>query len=437
MRAIIKEENIDLETHSFLRECGITAVVLLKFDLAMGPYIAFKSVYEQNVNSIRPLEDPEYLAQFYVGISGTEMDTLEKNEERIVIARQKHVIDATHVTDVLLLCIDNEISTSSAITFAQELITNSNAEPHHLEELLVQLKETAPDLEFQLKIHPQRIPLELQSLNRAQKSNKLTKFKKFVTKPLDLFQKIETNEIELMFTQLRKSMFFIRIPFEDLDITRFFETFLTQISIDKNTVFSIEMIQINARFYLVMTLVLPPNQRNFIERLAGSLNMRGFSISLVKEKDLKKHWIAPLGITNGTSIRISRKHKNYIQVLNSPQRLISLYKSKTILPLTLTTLTQIQESLCTTILCRGLKKNKACVEILFAKVHSSKAEIDQFELPKELSRYFFKVKGRRALTDTIKALLLRDCSKGIKLSLKELYEFFLGIDLVNLEKLVK
>ncbi len=436
MRAIIREENIDLETYQFLRECGITAVVLLKFDLALGPYVAFKSVYERNVNSIRALEDPEYLAQFYVGISGTEMDTLEKNEERIVIARQKHTIDSTYVTDVLLLCIDNEISTSSAITFAKELITNSNAEPHRLEELLVQLKETTPDLEFQLKNLPQRMPLELQSLNRVQKSNKFTHFKKLATRPLDLFQKRELNEIELTFPQLRKSMFFIRMPFEDLNITRFFETFLACVSIEKDTAFSIEMNQNNARFYLVLTLVLPPNHRNFIERLAGSLNMRGFSISLVKEKDLEKHWIAPLGITSGTSIRISRKHKDYIQVLNSPLRLISLYKSKTILPLTLTTLAQIQESMCTTILCRGLKKNKACVEILLAKVHSPKAEIDQFELPKELSGYFLKIKGRRAITDKVKAILLRDCSKGIKLSLKELYEFFLGIDLVNLQTLV-
>jgi len=155
VRAIIKEENIDLDTHNFFRECGITAVVLLKFDLAMGPYIAFKGVFEQNVNSIRALEDPEYLAQFYVGISGTEVDTLEKNEERIVIARQQHAIDSTHVTDVLLLCINNEISTSSAVTFAKELITNSNTEPHRLEELLIQLKETSPDLEFQLKNNPQ------------------------------------------------------------------------------------------------------------------------------------------------------------------------------------------------------------------------------------------------------------------------------------------
>jgi len=106
VRAIIKEEKIDIKTRQFLKECGITAIVLLKFDLTMGPYLAFKSVHKQNVNSIRALEDPEYLAQFYVGISGTEMDVLEKNEERIVIARQIHVIDTTQATNVLLLCID-------------------------------------------------------------------------------------------------------------------------------------------------------------------------------------------------------------------------------------------------------------------------------------------------------------------------------------------
>ncbi|MFX1466973.1 MAG: hypothetical protein ACFFA5_10920, partial [Promethearchaeota archaeon] len=365
------------------------------------------------------------------------MDILEKNDERIAIARQKHAIDSTHVTDVLLLCIDYEISTSSAITFAKELIANSNAEPHRLEELLILLKESSPDLEFQLKNHPKRIPLELHSSNRVQKSNKITYFKKLATRPLDLFQKRELNEIELKFPNLRKSMFFIRIPFEDLNITRFFENLLTRISIEKDTIFSIEMNKINERFYLAITLVLPPNQRNYIERLAGSLNMRGFSISLVKEKDLENHWIAPLGITTGTSIRISRKHKDYIKVLNSSQRFISLYKSKTILPLTLTTLAQIQESMCTTILFRGLKKNRACVEILLAKLHSSKADIDQFELPKELSAHFLKVKGRRALTDKIKALLSRNCSKGIKLSLKELYEFVLSIDLVDLQKLTE
>ncbi|MFX1520688.1 MAG: hypothetical protein ACFFCD_12295 [Promethearchaeota archaeon] len=424
MKTIVRGEHIDYETYRFLRECGITAIVLLKFDITIGPYIAFKDVYEQNINSIKVLDDPEYLTQFYVGISGTEMDVLEKNEERIVIARQTYTIDATRATNVLLLCIDNKISAPAASKLANDLLTNSNAEPDLLEELIMQLKDVASDLKSKLRDIPKRTFLEPQRLERMPNPRKLTKFKRFTTTVFKIFQNRELNEIELCFPNLQKSMFFIRISFESHDMARFFEILFSQMIIEKETAFSIDINKHHAGLYLGLTLVLPPNKRNFVERLAGALNMAGFSISLVRENELENQWVAPLGVIIGNSLKISRKHKDYIQVLDSPIQFISLFRSKHLSPFTITKLIQALDDMYAVILCRGIDKNKAAVEIILTKLHSTKAELDQFNLPTELAEHFKKVRGRRTIADTVKDLLLRHCSKGTKLSLQEVKGFF-------------
>ena len=428
MKAIVKRENIDHEAYRFLRECGINAIVLLKFDITMGPYIAYKGIYEQEVESIRALDDLEYLAQFYVGISGTEMDVLEKNEERIVIARQKYDIEGTHAINVLLLCIDDQISKSAANMFANDLLKNSNAEPQVLEKLVKQLIETEPDLNSKLKNIPKKAYQEAEMRKKEPKPQKMTQLKWFTTSAFAIFQQRELNEIELRFPTFRKSMFFIQIILENHDITHFFEILFSNMIIEKNTTFSIDVRKSTTVVYLSLTLVLPPNQRNFVERLAGALNMAGFSISLIRENELETHWIAPLGITSGTSLKISRKHKDYVQVLDSPTQFISLFKSKTISPLTITTLIQTLDSINATVLCRGIGKNKTAVEIILTKLHSTKAELDQFKLPAELSESFTKVRGRNTIIVIVKNLLLRHCSKGTKLSLQELNEFFAGND---------
>jgi hypothetical protein len=221
-------------------------------------------------------------------------------------------------------------------------------------------------------------------------------------------------------------MFFIRIHLERLNISRFLETFISNIELNKDTIFSIDVNKGHTRFDLGLTLILPPNQRNFVERLAGALNMAGFSISLARESELEDQWIAPLEITRGASLRISRKHKNYIQVLGSPTRFITLLRSTTLPPLTMTNLIHTLESTSATILCKVIGNNKVAVEIIIAKLHSEKTELDQFRLPNEFAEYFTKVTGRRPLTNAVKNLLIRNCSKGIKLSLQELREFFVG-----------
>jgi hypothetical protein len=394
----------------------------------MGPYIAFKGIYERNVNSIRALDDSEYLAQFYVGISGTEMDLLEKNEERIVIARQICTIDTTRATNVLLLCIDDQVSTSAAGKLANDLLTNSNAEPDLLEELVIQLKDVAPDLKSKLREISKRTPFEPQRLERAPKPRKLTKSKRLTTNVFKIFQKRELDEIELRFPSLQKSMFFIRLPFEIHDMARFFDLFFSHMIIEKETAFSIDINKHHAGFYLSLTLVLPPKKRNLVERFAGALTMAGFSITLVRENELENQWIAPLGIISGTSLKISRKHKDYVQVLDSSIRFISLFRSKTISPFTITTLAQSLDDMHATILCRGVRKNKTAVEIILTKTHSTKAELEQFNLSTEFAERFKKVRGRRAIAGTVKDLLLRYCSKGPKFSLQELKEFFVGTD---------
>jgi hypothetical protein len=426
VKAIERGRPLDYETYEFIRNCGITAIVLLKFDPVMGPYIAFKGLYDHNVPIIEALDNLEYLAQFYVGIAGTEMDFLEKNGERIIIAQQTHTVDVANITDAMLICIDHWVSKTAAHKFANELLKKSLAAPQLLEEEITNLKETSPNLKLLLKNTPRKVTLERPLLKKAKKRQKKTSMLRFNMTPFTAFQKREINEIEFKLHALKKSMFFLQVNLENLNITHFFDVFLSHIELNKNTIFSINISKRQSKYDLSLTLVLPPNQRNFVERLAGALSMAGISVSIVRETSLEDSWILPLGINHGTSLRISRKHKDYIQVLSSPEKFISLFRSTFLASLTLTTLLNALDTMQATVICQGIKENKVAVEIILVKVHQEKAELDNFCLPKEFAEYFTKVRGRRALIDVVRNLLLRHCTKGTKISVQELTEFLVG-----------
>ncbi|WP_287585104.1 hypothetical protein [Candidatus Borrarchaeum sp.] len=426
MKVIEKGRSLDYETYEFIRDCGITAIVLLKFDLTMGPYIAFKGLYDHNVPIIEALDNLEYLTQFYIGIAGTEMDFLEKNGERIIIAQQTHKIDVTDITDAMLICIDRWVSKTAALKLANELLKKSHAEPHRLEEEITHLKETSPNLKAVLKNTPRKLTLKRPLPKKVKKKQKITSMIGFNTTPFADFQQREFNEIELKLRALKKSMFFLQVNLENLNIAHFLDVFISHIELNKDTTFSINISKTQSKYDLNLTLVLPPNQRNFVERLAAALSMAGISVSIVRETALEDSWILPLGITHGTSLRISRKHKDYIQVLSSPENFISLFRSTFLSSLTLATFLNALETMQVTVICQGIKENKVAVEIILVKLHQEKAELDKFCLPKEFSEHFVKVRGRRALINVVKNLLLRHCTKGIKISLQELTEFLVG-----------
>lgn len=426
MKAIERERPLDYETYEFIRGCGITAIVLLKFDLTMGPYIAFKGQYDHNVPIIETLDNLEYLTQFYVGIAGTEMDFLEKNGERIIIAQQTHTVDVTNFTDAILICIDHWVSKTAAHKFAKELLKKSHAKPQLLEGEITLLKETSPNLRLVLKNTPRKVTLNRPLPKEEKKRKKITSVLGFNTAPFASFQKREFNEIELKLHALKKSLFFLQVNLENLNIAHFFDVFISHIELNKDTTFSINISKRQSKCDLNLTLVLPPNQRNFVERLAGALSMAGISVSIVRETALEDSWIRPLGITHGSSLRISRKHKDYIQILSSPENFISLFRSTFLSSLTLATLLDALEAMQATVICQGIKGNKVAVEIILIKLHQEKAELDKFCLPKEFTEHFTKVRGRRALINVVKNLLLRHCTKGIKISLQELTEFLVG-----------
>ncbi|MFX1465646.1 MAG: hypothetical protein ACFFA5_04160 [Promethearchaeota archaeon] len=426
MKAIERGRSLDYKTYEFIRDCGITAIVLLKFDLTMGPYIAFKELYDHNVPIIEALDNLEYLAQFYVGIAGTEMDFLEKNGERIIIAQQTHKVDVTDITDAVLICIDHWVSKTAAHKLAYELLMKSHAEPHRLEEEITRLKETSPNLKLVLKNTPRKLTLKHPLPKKAKNKQKITNILGFSTTPFADFQQREFNEIELKLRALKKSMFFLQVNLEELNISHFLDEFISHIELNKDTTFSIDISKRQSKYDLNLTLVLPPNQRNFVERLAAALSMAGNSVSIVRETALEDSWILPLGITHGTSLRISRKHKDYIQVLSSPENFISLFRSTFLSSLTLATLLNALETMQVTVICQGNKGNRIAVEIILVKLHQEKAEIDKFCLPKELAEHFTKVRGRRALSNGVKNLLLRHCTKGIKIYSQKLTEFLVG-----------
>ncbi|MCK5588584.1 MAG: hypothetical protein KAI34_07670, partial [Candidatus Lokiarchaeota archaeon] len=96
-----------------LQECGIKAILLVKFDVMVGPYIAFEGICSES-KVVETLKDPITLAQFHMGLAETDVDVIEKQGERMMIARRSRIVEGVDAKDILILIIDENISSSEA-----------------------------------------------------------------------------------------------------------------------------------------------------------------------------------------------------------------------------------------------------------------------------------------------------------------------------------
>ena len=140
-----------------LHECGIKALLLIKFDIMAGPYIAFEGICSES-KIVETLKDPIILAQFHMGLAETDVDVIEKQGERMVIARRNRIIEGVDAKDILILIIEEDISTSEANKLADELLGRTGGDPHYLRNELRKLCEIPQEIKDRLK-QPKQQPL--------------------------------------------------------------------------------------------------------------------------------------------------------------------------------------------------------------------------------------------------------------------------------------
>jgi hypothetical protein len=140
-----------------LRECGIKAVLLIKFDVMAGPYIAFEGICSES-KVVETLKDPITLAQFHMGLAETDVDVIEKQGERMVITRRKRLIEGIEAKDILMLIIEDEVSSDEATKLADELLGRTGGDQNYLRNELRTLCATANQLKDRLQ-RPKPQPL--------------------------------------------------------------------------------------------------------------------------------------------------------------------------------------------------------------------------------------------------------------------------------------
>jgi len=134
-----------------LSECGIKSILLLKFDVMAGPYIAFEGICSKSKIS-ETLKDPIILAQFHMGLAETDVDVIEKQGERMVIARRNRIVEGTDAKDILILIIEDDISTDEAYQLANELLGRTGGDQNYLRNELRLLFDNVQQLKDRLKL---------------------------------------------------------------------------------------------------------------------------------------------------------------------------------------------------------------------------------------------------------------------------------------------
>jgi hypothetical protein len=138
-----------------LQECGIKSIILVKFDVMAGPYVAFEGICSES-KVAETLKDPIILAQFHMGLAETDVDVIEKQGERMVIARRNRIVEGTDAKDILILIIEDDISTDEAYQLANELLGRTGGDQNYLRNELRVLFDNVQQLTDRLKLPTQQ-----------------------------------------------------------------------------------------------------------------------------------------------------------------------------------------------------------------------------------------------------------------------------------------
>ena len=134
-----------------LQECGIKTILLLKFDIMAGPYIAFEGTCSES-KVAETLKDPIILAQFHMGLAETDVDVIEKQGERMVITRRNRIVESVDAKDILILIIEDDVSTDEATKLANELLGRTGGDQNYLRNELRLLCDNVQQLKDRLKL---------------------------------------------------------------------------------------------------------------------------------------------------------------------------------------------------------------------------------------------------------------------------------------------
>jgi hypothetical protein len=134
-----------------LQACGLKALLLIKFDIMAGPYIAFEGLCADS-KVAESLKDPIILAQFHMGLAETDVDVIEKQGERMVIARRKRMIEGIEAKDILVVLIEDEVASNEAKKLADELLGRTGGDLAYLRNELRKLCDAPQHLTDRLKV---------------------------------------------------------------------------------------------------------------------------------------------------------------------------------------------------------------------------------------------------------------------------------------------
>jgi hypothetical protein len=123
-----------------------------------GPFVAFEGICSES-KVVETLKDPITLAQFHMGLAETDVDVIEKQGERMVIARRKRLVEGIEAKDILLMIIEEQVSSEEATTVANELLGRTGGDQTYLRNELRKLCEAPDQLKERLQLSTQQPPL--------------------------------------------------------------------------------------------------------------------------------------------------------------------------------------------------------------------------------------------------------------------------------------
>jgi hypothetical protein len=91
-----------------------------------------------------------------MGLAETDVDVIEKQGERMVIARRNRIIEDTDAKDILILIIEDNISTDEAYQLANELLGRTGGDQNYLRSELRILFDNVQQLKDRLKLPTQQ-----------------------------------------------------------------------------------------------------------------------------------------------------------------------------------------------------------------------------------------------------------------------------------------
>jgi hypothetical protein len=133
----IKDLGISTFSKPILRELGVEAIMLVTFDVVLGPIAYITRITNKNIEYLKFLEDIAHMGEFYTGISHAQIEKVTTiTDEVMIIGRAKRKVNELETIDIAVAIVEKETYQKEIVKMLNFAVRTAYGNPDNFSELI-------------------------------------------------------------------------------------------------------------------------------------------------------------------------------------------------------------------------------------------------------------------------------------------------------------